>query len=86
MAAVGSLLTFDIKKKMGVFSDENRKHGEFKTKHGEFISQIGISPYFTNKNWGLPVGSGADLTRPACSMGSQARSFNRVTTMKSLNG
>jgi hypothetical protein len=35
---------------MGVFSDENRKRGEFKTKHGEFISQIGISPYFTNKN------------------------------------
>ena len=45
------------------------------------------------KRWGLPAGkigkrspSGADLTRPACSMGSQARSSNCVTTnTKSLN-
>ena len=39
---------------MGVFSDENRKHREFKTKHGKFISKIGISTYFTNKNEDLP--------------------------------
>lgn len=48
---------------MGVFWDENRKHEEFKTKHGEFTSKIGISPYFTNKNEDLPKKKGGDFLR-----------------------